>query len=185
VDDHGTPAVADDTLASFSAFGNTQDGFAKPDLVAPGVNLVSTLGSPNETLAQQHPDHKVKTDYFRMSGTSMAAPVVSGAAALLLQTNPSLTPDQVKYRLVSMAEPVASNVGVGAGEVNAFAAANSASTKSANSGVVPSALFTSIANSVNGGTQGSMSWGSMSWGSMSWGSVSWGSAIWASDYWGS
>jgi serine protease AprX len=50
------------------------------------------------------------TNYFRLSGTSMATPVVSGAAALLIQQHPSLTPDQVKARLmktaVKISEPV-------------------------------------------------------------------------------
>jgi len=120
VDDHGTASTADDTLASFSAFGtlpiSTTAGattaLAKPDLVAPGVNIVSTLGDQGSTLAQTHADHLVGSAYFRMSGTSMAAPMVAGAAALLLQSKPNLTPDQVKYRLVSTAQPL-NRVGTG------------------------------------------------------------------------
>jgi serine protease AprX len=187
VDDHGTVGTSDDTLASFSSYGTTVDGFAKPDLMAPGVDLISTLASPTDLLAQLHPSH-INGSFFDMSGTSMAAPVVSGAAALLLETDPSLNPDQVKSRLMSTATQLSSSTGTGAGEVNVYAASQSSSTATANTGLAPSAALT-----VSGGTTfstwtsaswGSASWGSASWGSASWGSASWGSSSWDSDYWG-
>lgn len=182
VDDHGTAAIDDDTLASFSAFGTTPDGIAKPELVAPGVDIVSTLASRGTILARQHPDHLVGNAYIRISGTSMAAPIVAGAAALLLQSNPTLTPDQIKYRLVATARPL--GPGTGAGEVDVPAAVQSTATASANTGLQPSRLLAWAGPSRSGTAWDSMSWGSMSWGSMSWGSMSWGSMSWGSDYWG-
>ncbi|MGE5140424.1 MAG: S8 family serine peptidase, partial [Rudaea sp.] len=85
VDDRGTRSVGDDALAVYSAYGVTESGFGKPDVVAPGSNIVSTLASNGETLAKAHPANVVPGGYFRMSGTSMASGVTAGAAALLLQ----------------------------------------------------------------------------------------------------
>src|ERR1700716_413131 len=111
---NGTAARSDDTIASYSSKGPTLvDHIVKPDLVAPG-NQVISLEAPNSTLALNPLTAVPATlfatgllgnsaNYIRLSGTSMATPVVSGAAALLLQQNPSLTPDQVKARLMKTA----------------------------------------------------------------------------------
>jgi serine protease AprX len=111
-----TIGTADDTIASYSSKGPTLlDHIVKPDLVAPGNGVISVL-APNASLAAMYPKtliaakiyetivNKVKySDYFRLSGTSMATPVVSAAAALLIQAQPSLTPEQVKARLMKTA----------------------------------------------------------------------------------
>jgi len=105
-DPNGTAATGDDVLASFSSFGKTIDGHAKPELLAPGRNVVSALPD-GSTLDLMAPDaNHVAPGYVRMNGTSVAAPQVAGAVAILLQENPSLTPDQVKWLLVSTARPV-------------------------------------------------------------------------------
>jgi serine protease AprX len=94
----------DDYIAPFSAAGPTLDGFVKPDLVAPGAHMVSTM-LPSSVIARDHDASWVTSMYFSMAGTSMSAAVVSGAAALILSQNPQLTPDQVKYRLMATAFP--------------------------------------------------------------------------------
>jgi serine protease AprX len=99
-----TPNRADDQIASYSSKGPTlYDHVAKPDLVAPGNRIVSVKLNMNSLMESQYPQNEVNDDYFILSGTSMAAPMVSGAVALLLQKTPSLTPDQVKARLMKTA----------------------------------------------------------------------------------
>jgi serine protease AprX len=110
-----TTPRSDDLIASYSSKGPTYiDLTAKPDLVAPG-NLVVSLLAPGSTLAAEYPTNIIApsyyaashkpgpSEYFRLSGTSMATPVVSGTAALMLQQNPGLSPDTVKARLMKTA----------------------------------------------------------------------------------
>jgi serine protease AprX len=189
-DDHGTADLADDTMASFSAYGKTESGFLKPDLVAPGTNIVSLLSARNSTIAQAHPDHIVSDPYFRMSGTSMAAPMVAGAVALLLQREPQLTPDQVKARLQRTATrgtwPGYTATKAGAGYLDVYAAVHTPTTDSANTGTPASRLLTTGLEPIAWGSVSwnSVSWNSVSWNSVSWNSVSWNSVSWNSDYWG-
>jgi serine protease AprX len=99
----GTITRDDDTMASFSSHGPTYlDWAAKPDLVAPGVGSVSLavpgsnfyVTKPGQLLEGSFPT--LELPYMSLSGTSMAAPVVSGTVALMLQANPHLTPNAVK-----------------------------------------------------------------------------------------
>lgn len=113
----GTTYRWDDVIASYSSKGPTLiDHIVKPDVVAPGNAIVSVMASPNATLPTEYPQTLVPNNYYesgtvsgnssnylRLSGTSMATPVVAGAAALLIQQNPSITPDQVKARLMRTA----------------------------------------------------------------------------------
>ncbi len=109
----GTPDRTDDVIASYSSKGPTLfDQVVKPDLVAPG-NLIISLYTPRETLNQENPENEIpyslyqtngssdpSCTYFILSGTSLAVPMVSATAALMLQQNPAMTPDQVKARLM-------------------------------------------------------------------------------------
>ncbi len=103
-----TPTWVDDKIASYSSKGpTTLDHVVKPDLVAPGNRLVS-LRVPGSTLDTTYPQFDIAptsgtAKYYELSGTSMATPVVSGAVALMLQSNSSLNPDQVKARLMKTA----------------------------------------------------------------------------------
>jgi serine protease AprX len=103
-----TPTRVDDQIASYSSKGPTViDHIVKPDLVAPGNRLVS-LRVAGSALDTAFPQYEIAPGsgtamYYELSGTSMATPIVSGAVALMLQQTPSLTPDQVKARLMKTA----------------------------------------------------------------------------------
>jgi serine protease AprX len=100
LDDKGTFTRLDDVLAPWSSRGLTQDGVAKPEVLAPGARLVSTL-APNSDFAHLCPECIVDGKYFRAGGTSMSSAVVSGAAALLIEAHPDWTPAQVKGALMA------------------------------------------------------------------------------------
>ncbi|MCU1590546.1 MAG: Serine protease AprX, partial [Frankiales bacterium] len=135
--DHTTTRTNDDTVGNFSSAGpTTSNGLTKPDIVAPGASLVSTR-APGSTADVNHPEARIGTQYFKGSGTSFSAGVVSGTAALILDRDPSLTPDQVKARMMDTARAgsVTDPNRVGAGSLDAFAATVSNSTRAANQGV--------------------------------------------------
>lgn len=103
--DNFTPSnLTDDFLATFSSAGPTAEGFIKPDVVAPGGHLTGMMEAKT-TIPKQHKEYHDGDKYFQMSGTSQSTAVVSGVVALMLQADPLLTPDQVKYRLMSTARP--------------------------------------------------------------------------------
>jgi len=104
-DDENPTNVMGDTLENFSGRGPTSECIFKPDVIAPGSGITSVRSlmlSDNE--AESRGLHKVGDYYIKMSGTSMAAPIVSGAVALLLQNHPELKPNDVKQRLKQSAK---------------------------------------------------------------------------------
>jgi serine protease AprX len=202
---NGSTARSAETLASFSSKGlTTYDHVVKPDLVAPGNDIVS-LAAPGATLEADYPTELVtgndgNNDYFTLSGTSMATPVVSGAAALLLQQNSALTPDQVKALLMSTTYKVfpTSSVAlvphlsasftsfydtfsVGSGLLNMQTAIASSNLAPANLGAAlsPSVVYNPVTNTVSlVEGNGSIAPGSVVWGS----SVVWGtSVVWGAN----
>jgi serine protease AprX len=98
VDDRGTKDTGDDVRPSWSSRGTTQDGFAKPDVNAPGAHIVAPL-APGSDFASLCAACVREGRYFQVSGTSMAAPVVAGLVADILGAHPKWTPDQVKAAL--------------------------------------------------------------------------------------
>ena len=127
----GTPARGDDTMASYSSNGPTYiDYNAKPDLVAPGTGTVS-LATPGSTFYTTDAAALLPgliptpfVPYLSLSGTSMASPVVAGTVALMLEVNPSLTPNGVKAILQYTAQtyPGYSALRQGAGFLNTVGA---------------------------------------------------------------
>jgi serine protease AprX len=143
VDTAGTLDESDDRVAAYSSRGPTAYDFAvKPDLAAPGSRVVS-LEASDSLLRSSFPAWHVagsgKNAYFRMSGTSMAAAVVSGGAALLLSAEPGLSPAQVKIALQTGAAfmPRDGFIAAGTGSANF-----DRSLQLAQSGLVPSLLRT-------------------------------------------
>ncbi len=129
----GTDSRVDDSIAPYSSRGPTFiDNIVKPDISAPGSNVISVL-SPNCTLVKNNPQLQVDSNYMMLSGTSMAAAVVSGVAALILDKNPGLTPNAVKAILMYTAEKRAEgSLETGAGYVNALGAVNLAANINTN-----------------------------------------------------
>ena len=105
VDDQGTKEIGDDEPASWSSRGTTQDGFAKPDIYAPGAKIVSTLAPNSKYTELCESCISEDGEYIRAGGTSMAAPMVAGAAAIGFQLVPSLTPDRIKALLQGLRPP--------------------------------------------------------------------------------
>jgi serine protease AprX len=97
LDDKNSPGTGDDYMKSWSSIGKTLDGHFKPEVVAPGSEMISYM--PNGLLRKEGSGNTVAKEYFKMGGTSMAAPVVSGIVALMLEKHPDWTPDQVKWVL--------------------------------------------------------------------------------------
>jgi serine protease AprX len=185
IDDKGTTNLADDAIATFSAYGTTSDGFKKPDLVAPGRNILGRMVNTNMGMALAHPSNVFSSTYFKMSGTSVSAPIVSGAVALLLQDEPNLTPDQVKYRLITTANKSWTGYNAskaGAGTLDVYAAIKGTTTASSNTGVAVCKLLTTGPNGVLTST---VNWNSVNWNSVNWNSVNWNGVNWNSDYWDS
>lgn len=200
--DKGTPALSDDSIPAWSSRGPTAyDNLIKPDILASGHRVIS-LRTPGSYLDTQLGNSRVvETNYFRLSGTSMAAPVVAGAAALVLAANPTLTPNQVKYVLTQTAKPYTgvARTTQGAGAVDAAAAVTMAVTGvvgQANLHQRPSNVFARSIHSLAvgaplvwrdpnylGRTWSSASWDTVSWDSASWDNLSWESINWAMANW--
>ena len=127
-DSGGTATIADDGMALFSSRGSVTRG---PDVVAPGVAIVSTR-VPGSFLDEAFPDARIG-DGFRGSGTSQAAAVVSGAAALLIGERSRLAPDEVKALLRSSGRPLPGTDASlqGTGVVDVLAASRSAVPRNA------------------------------------------------------
>jgi serine protease AprX len=172
----------DDVVSIFSSRGTTVDGYDKPDVVAPGTFIYSVLADTS-SWADDYPYRVAFGEYIRLSGTSMAAPIVSGAAALLLQAEPGLNPDQVKYRLMNTGSDIVGYLTPKAYPyLDVYDAITTATTGTANTGLEASQLLWTGDDPI---TWGSVNWGSVNWGSVNWGSVNWGSVNWGSVNWGS
>jgi serine protease AprX len=193
VDDAGTVVTTDDTVASFSSLGPTVDGLHKPDVVAPGRKIVS-LRSVGSYLDNLLPDRITDNVYFRLSGTSMSAPVVAGSAALMLQKNPGLKPVQVKGLLMQTARPVGTTVNpdtTGAGMINAYAATNTALASNysrVNRGYTPAdsfalAVYPLLKGMPLAGIWRNPNYKGINWANITWDNITWDRTTWENITW--
>jgi serine protease AprX len=93
-DSKGTADKKDDTVWKSSSQGPTIDGVSKPDVLAPGVSIFGPL-APGAALDNAALPHR-ESDYFAISGTSQATPMIAGLASILLQADPSLDAEGIK-----------------------------------------------------------------------------------------
>ncbi len=195
VDDNQTTTSSDDSLCPISSRGVTQDGFAKPDVVAPGRKIYSALAEPlngaDPTLAQEFPDRVVPDGmHLRLSGTSMAAPMVTGAVAVLLERQPGLTPDQIRQTLVGTATRYPGQPDA-AGEISlpAVIAASQHPPAQTPFGPLPVSGTTPPTGAHtllwDGANWANVFWDSAHWDSAHWDSAHWDSAYWDSAHWDS
>jgi serine protease AprX len=185
----GTVTRSDDDMAPWSSYGTTQDGFSKPEVAAPGRYIAAPLASGGSTLTKRFPSRVIDNNYIWLSGTSMAAPVVSGLAALAFEANPHWTNDQVKWLLQNTATRIGSSTspvpGQGAGQVDGAAVVRYSGTPgSANQGLTASDLLVGPdGKTTYTSDSAASSWSSSSWSSSSWSSSSWSSSSWSSSNW--
>ena len=124
-DTSGTAGYADDTMGAWSAKGSKK---RHVDLVAPGAHLQG-LRVPGSYIADNHPEGRINDRFFRGSGTSQAAAIVSGAAALAIQQRPTITPGQLKLLLMRATVGIVNNNNwQGTGELDLTRALSAPST---------------------------------------------------------
>jgi serine protease AprX len=214
LDLHNSASPDRATLAPWSTWGYTYDGFAKPEVSAPGRKLTGPIPA-GSTLARERPSQVVRTaegTYMELSGTSLAAPIVSGIAADLLMLHPGFTPDQVKGALMVAARPVprATVHSAGVGEIFAPDAAALSAPPNPNralnkfivadpdEGGAPTfddAAWLAAAKTTRAWDAVSwldgwadaawslVSWSDVSWSDVSWSDVSWTDVSWSDVSW--
>jgi hypothetical protein len=201
-DTKGTDDPKDDTIPSWESRGNSVRG---PDVVAPGKSIVS-LRDPGSFVDTENPTARLGgSRFFKGSGSSQAAAIVSGAVATLLQQRPGLTPDQVKSLLMNTASPLpaADAVAQGEGLINLHnareartpTAADAAQSwpRSTGLGSLQQARGTVVASddgvvlsgeqTIFGDVWDPVAWANASWDGTTWSGGSWNGRTWSGDRW--
>jgi serine protease AprX len=199
LDLHNSASPERASVPPWSAWGYTYDGFAKPELSAPGRRLLGPVPA-GSTLATQRPGQVVQSPegvYMRLSGTSLSAPIVSGIAADMVALHPNFTPDQVKGALMLTAQPLrrTASFSAGVGEASAPDAAATWTPPNPNR-----ALDGFLVSDPDGGedpvfddaawleaVKASTTWDAVSWldgwSNAAWSLVSWSDVSWSDVSW--
>jgi serine protease AprX len=195
-DPNNSDAVGDDKIPAFAQLGTAA---RHVDVIAPGVHVLG-LRNPGSSADLNNASARVGTRFFRGSGTSQAAAVVSGLAALYLQKYPSATPDQVKKALVASAAVPASvkatYPGLGVPDVNkaigaslpGLAGATQAATGATGLGTLEGARGSSHVDGGAGALTGEMdifgkAWDAATWATSSAQGTSWNAGSWRGTAW--
>jgi serine protease AprX len=181
-------------VPTWSAYGYTREGFAKPDVVAAGRYLVAPAPA-GATVGLERPERIVAPGRLRLSGTSFAAPVVAGMAAQILAYRPGWTPAQVKGALMMSGRriPGASLLQQGRGEVNLVRALGTRTPANPNAAldrfvvessgerVFDTAAFYAAVR--QNGAWDAAAWQDAAWQSAAWQDAAWQDAAWQSAAW--
>ncbi len=180
-DTEGTTYVHYHQPAVFTSEG---DGTRNPDLSAPGTHIVS-LRDPGSFIDDTFGSAaNVDGRFFLGSGTSQAAAIVSGAAALLLSQRPGLTPDQVKALLAGNTRSMqGSTLLKGSGELNLSAVLNAPTPNTSQNFPASTGGYGSGSSWGNGASWSGASWSGASWSGASWSGASWSGASWSGASW--
>jgi serine protease AprX len=188
------------TVPSFSSEGPTSaNGWLKPDVVAVGRSVVS-LRAPGSAIDRSYPSAEVATANFVGSGTSFSAAITSGAAALVVQQNPSATPDQIKARLLATATPgpTGNPALEGHGDLDAYDAAAAPSVAlnqqrllglalPAVPGITIPLLSTWSVSSWNPANYSAnvtaSAWNASAWNASAWNASAWNASAWNASAW--
>jgi serine protease AprX len=205
IDDHGSNSFSDYSVPGWSSRGPTPfDRLAKPDVVAPGTQVVS-LRVPGSTLDAMLPDSRVIADgdqvarYFSLSGSSAAAAMAVGTAALLIERYPAITTAQLRHQLTTTARPLGGYTAVdqGAGLIDAAAAAARTPTAAPPLNLPVSDVFALLAKAYlkgqpftwidlgfNGGVDSNgRRWADVNWGNVVWDGITWQNLDWEAFTW--
>ncbi|MGE5690251.1 MAG: S8 family serine peptidase [Pseudomonadota bacterium] len=184
VDQRQTTSVVDDVVPSWSAWGTTSDGFAKPELAAPGRYLIAPVPSAS-TLRSRFPDRVTGSNTMWMSGTSFSSALVAGMAADLLAVRPWWTPDQVKGALMLRARPLAGQgTKSGVGEVDVYGSVYTSSPGNPNSNLYQFVTTDSSGQRrFDGDAWAAMVAASSAWSTAAWSEAAWSEAAWSEAAW--
>jgi serine protease AprX len=193
VDPMGSGDPLDDAVPWWSGYGLSLDGFSKPDVAAPGRYMVMPVPD-GASIPQAFPERVVGFGYMWMSGTSFAAPVVSGTAAQVLARHPEWGPDEVKGALMLTANylEAGSNWEAGVGEIDAaYAASLDFVPPNPNEGFLPfvevdSASGQRVFNEAAWSRhveEVDPSWTQANWSSAAWSRAAWSRAAWSRAAW--
>jgi serine protease AprX len=187
----GTTGIDDDRVPSWSAYGYTNEGFAKPDLVAAGRYMAAPIPAL-ATLALERPEKVLSPGLIQLSGTSFSAPVIAGVAAQILARKPSWTPDMVKGAILKTTRgvPTTSVLQRGRGQVNAAPAVALLTVPNPNA---PLRQFV-LPDVLNGGlvfnaaawadaARLNAAWDSAAWTDAAWTDAAWTDAAWTDAAW--
>ena len=177
--DQGTATTSDDRLSTFSGRGPTLDGFAKPDILAPGEHVQSLRVAGVTYLDSKGlPVGEPSDVYVRMTGTSASAAFVSGVAALVASEHKHFSPTQIKGAIVASGRAI---TGSSTKAVDAALALTRMTT--VNAGLHPSKLLLQILLSSHALRLKGVTWEGVTWDGVTWDGVTWDGVTWDSVKW--